>query len=356
MINTPLFEFEKSLNANFEIINEWQLPKDYGNCENEVNAARNGIAFSDISNRGKLKLTGRDHLKLLQGMLTNDVLKLESGKGNFAAILTNKGKTLSDMRVFKDKDSVFLDLEPKINEKIKDHLLKFRLSYKAEIEDITHGYGLIHIFGPECPYFIESFMIDAKSMFEYNHTTKDGIKFMKINRTGETGFDILFENQLAEKVSDMIIKNKINISSVGSNAFETMRIEAGIPKYNKDFDERTIPIEAELWQALDFEKGCYVGQEVVARIKWRGRVNRHLVCLIIEGDKIPEPKDKLFSGEKEIGKITSAVFSPTIEKIVALGYIRKEFKDVGTKAEILLKDGSKTTSTVLENPVSGSFS
>ncbi len=357
MNKTPLFEFEETLNANFKNINEWQLAKDYGNKTKEVSNTRNGLTFCDISNRGKLRLSGKDHLKLLQGMLTNDVLNLKTGEGNLSAVLTNKGRVISDMRVYKDEGSVFLDTEPGLNKKLKDHLLKFRLSYKAEIDDVTKDYGLVHISGTKCIDFLtDSFNIGRDNLDEYEHIKENGIKIIKINRTGDLGFDIQFENNMSDKIINLISSPAFNIKPAGLEAMEIMRIEAGIPKYGVDIDERTIPIEAGLWSALDFEKGCYVGQEVVARIKWRGRVNRHLVSLRVEGEKVPGPKDKIISDEKEIGKITSSVFSPTVNKVIALGYIRREFKDHGSKAEVLFSDGSKTGVEVIENSFHQRFS
>lgn len=106
-------------------------------------------------------------------------------------------------------------------------------------------------------------------------------------------------------------------------------------------DESNIPIEAGLWDALDFEKGCYVGQEVVARIKWRGHVNWHLMGFVIEGDRVPSPGDQIFLEERKIGRVTSGVFSPAFDKPIALGYIRREFKDPGTK--VTVKSGEKST-------------
>lgn len=357
MKKNPLHEFERSLNANFKNDDIYQIPTNYGDRELEVNNSRNAITFSDISNRGKLKLSGKDHLKLLQGMLTNDVLKLETGKGRLAAILTNKGKMISDMRVYKNSDSVYLDIEPGLNSKLKDHLLKFRLSYKADIEDTTDEFGLIHVSGPKCPdLIINSFNINYEEFEQYDHFDIEGTKIIKINRTGGPGFDIQFTKESADQIINLITNSSIKIYPAGSQAMEIMRVEAGIPKYSIDMDENTIPIEAGLWSALDFEKGCYVGQEVVARIKWRGRVNRHLVNMSIEGEKVLNPKNKIFSDEKEIGKITSSVFSPTVNKVIAIGYIRREFKEHGSEAEVLTNDGSKIKLRVIENSFYNRFS
>ena len=346
-------EYEISLKAEFGKAGGENIPETYGDTESEAVKARAEKSFSDISNRGKLRISGKDHLKLLNGMLTNDILNIESGKGILACILTNKGKIITDMRAFRDEDSVYLDLEPGMNAKVAEHLLKFRLSYKAEIEDITESYGLIHIFGPGTDEFVKtSFGIENAELDEYDHVNRNGHKIIKINRTGETGYDILFNTGNEEQILDIISSG---FAPVGSRALEILRIEAGIPRFGKDMDDNTIPIEAGLWNALNFEKGCYVGQEVVARIKWRGRVNRHLLNFEVEGSEVPAEKDGIYSGDKQIGKITSAARSQALGRIIALGYIRREHKDNGTEAELLLQNGSKTTVRVSEKPFINNF-
>ena len=135
-----------------------------------------------------------------------------------------------------------------------------------------------------------------------------------------------------------------------------MRIEAGIPVYGVDMDESNIPIEAGLWNALNFEKGCYVGQEVVARIKWRGHVNWHLMGFQSDGDIMPAIGDEIFDGERKIGRITSSAYSRSLNKHLSLGYIRREFKEPGTNISSKKVDGSTISAVVSELPFyKGSF-
>ncbi|HKQ31794.1 MAG TPA: glycine cleavage T C-terminal barrel domain-containing protein, partial [Thermodesulfobacteriota bacterium] len=129
--------------------------------------------------------------------------------------------------------------------------------------------------------------------------------------------------------------------------------EAGIPLYGTDMDEETIPIEADIWNALSFEKGCYVGQEVVARIKWRGHVNRHLSGLVMSDERIPRKGSEIFVGEKKIGYVTSAVQSPAVGKPIALGYVRREYIEPGTPVLVKLPDGSFSEARVTPLPFAG---
>ena len=136
MKKLPLNDIHQSLGANFGDSSGWSVPKDYGDETSEYKAVRESVGIADLSSRGKLSLSGKDHLKFLQGMLSNDVMKLEECRGMYATVLTVKGRMVSDMRVYREKESILLDLEPGLNEKVLELLTKFRLSYKAVIDDI----------------------------------------------------------------------------------------------------------------------------------------------------------------------------------------------------------------------------
>lgn len=341
MKKLPLNSIHESLGATFGDLSGWSIPLDYGDKISEYNAVREYVGIIDLSSRGKLKLGGKDHLKFLQGMLTNDVVKLEEGKGLYATILTVKGRLISDMRVYKDKDCIFFDLEPGLNEKVTELLTKFRLSYKTDIEDITSDTGLVSVQGPKAGKLLESLLEEKlPHMDEYDFIERQALGYkitiVSVNRTAEQGFDIYLPNQGLQNLWDELMKkgSDLRIKPVGYSALNTLRIEAGIPVYGVDMDENNIPIEAGLWDALNFEKGCYVGQEVVARIKWRGHVNWHLLGFESEGEAAPTIGAEIFSQGRKIGRITSSTISPALNKPIALGYIRREYKHPGTSVVI----------------------
>ncbi len=359
----PLHDVHKSLGASFGETGEWLIPEGYGDKTAEYEAVRKSVGILDLSCRGKLRLGGKEHLKFLQGMLTNDVMKLPEGKGMYAAILTVKGRIVSDMNVYREEESVFLDLEPGLNRKVGDLLKKFRLSYRADIEDLTRQLGLLSVHGPRSGNLLKALLErDVSGMVEYDHFRAEvggtGIMAVKINRTGEEGYDIYVPPDGLGYLWDVLMEKggEYGIKAVGSQVFDVLRIEAGKPVYGIDMDEDTIPIEAGLWHALNFEKGCYVGQEVVARIKWRGHVNRHLMGFVMEGETLPERGDGVFHGKKKIGSVTSSVFSPALNRPVALGYIRREFKESGTGVSIETEDGLSLEARVCDLPFyRGSF-
>lgn len=356
---TPLYDRHAARRAVFAETGGFLLPEHYGDPEGEAKAARDSIGVIDISNRGKLILSGTDHVKFLQGMLTNDIKEKAPGTGVYAAVLTPKGKMVSDMKVFKNEDSVYIDTEPGMGGEVARLLCKFRLSYKAEVLDVTEDYCVLHVCGPGCGEFItERIGINTEQMNEYDHLVCGEATVMKLNRTGETGFDVLFENLSAKEVWNLLMENSPAAGLLGQEALEILRIEAGIPVYGKDMDISTIPIEAGIWNALDFEKGCYVGQEVIARIKWRGKVNWHLAYFSAEQDGCASPGDVLWVEEKKVGRITSSTCSPTLGKNIAIGYIRKEFRDFRGEIDVGGEqyDGkTRNTVKIMEKPLYSRF-
>ncbi len=357
MKKTPLYDIHSRLGAVFGQYSGWLTPKNYGDRLEEYKTVRSNVGIIDLSHRGKLRLSGKEHIKFLQGMLTNDVNKLEVGKGLYATLLTAKGRMLADMRLYRHDEFVLLDLEPGLNEKVGELLMKYRLSYRASIEDVTESLALISVHGPNSGKLIRKALDEEiPELSEYDFLKRDllgsQLTIARINRTGEEGYDIFLGSDLTMRLWELLTKNgeEFGIKPVGLEALETLRIEAGIPRYSMDMDEGTIPIEAGIWHALSFDKGCYVGQEVVARIKWRGHVNRHLVGFVIEGKELPKSGDKILHGEREIGQITSSVFSPNLKKGIALGYLRREFREPGTKVSVSLGEGKIESAEVVKTP------
>ncbi len=332
------------------------MPEEYGGWLREYETVRKRAGLLDLSARGKIRLGGKEHLKFLQGMLTNDVMKLADGEGTYAAVLTVKGRMLSDMRVYKDAESVLLDLEPGMNAKVKDLLLKYRLSYRAAVDNVTEGLALFSVQGPESKNVLTAAGITIPDLREHGHF-KAALNGMELicaaaDRTGEEGYDLYFPSDRSEEVRNYLLEkgSAFGLEPVGHKALEVLRVEAGIPVYGKDMDEETIPIEAGIWNALSFEKGCYIGQEVVARIKWRGHVNRHLMGIVLEEGYVPSASDEILAGDKKIGRITSPAFSPALGRNVALGYVRREFVEPGTEVFVVSPDGSRGKGAVSPLP------
>jgi aminomethyltransferase len=351
MKKTTLYGIQLSQGADFEEFSGWMMPKSYGSLLEEYKAVRNNVGIVDLSHHGKIEFRGKEHIKFLQGILSSDVKKLEEGDGQYSTFLTPKGRIITDMRLYRRRDSVLLDLEPGLNEKVRELFLKYRISYKVDIEDVTESTSLISVHGPKAKKLAEKTLGKQipelkESDFITSEINGQELLIANINRTGELGFDIFVSSDGTNKtIWENLIAGgqEFNAKPVGLDAFETLRIEAGIPVFGVDMNENTIPIEAGIWNALSFDKGCYVGQEVIARIKWRGHVNRNLIGIIIDGDQIPRKDSRIICGEREIGHITSSTFSPKLNKIIALGYIRREYNNPGARITVEI-ESNKTVS------------
>lgn len=354
MKQLPLFNLHEKHGARFKEIDGMLLPGLYTSTSEEYGLVESGTGILDLSHRGKLRLSGKEHLRFLQGMLSNDVMKLETGRGLHATLLNVKGKMLADLYLYKEDDYVLVDLEHQIHINIHELLLKYRLSYKAQIENITDQFVLLSLIGNGVKQFMNEFLdiqslnMDGMSISTFRHKESD-IIIVTPKRAKFDSVDIYIPVNNIDFVYEIIgyKVNGIKTGLIGYDTYEIMRVEAGIPRYGIDMDENTIPIEAGLWDALNFEKGCYIGQEVIARIKWRGHVNRHLSLIEIQGSDIPSFRDKIYIKDKEIGYVTSSVFSYERNNVIALCYLRRGFNDTGSDLKVISR-GSEIEGKVVD--------
>ncbi len=353
MNNLRLFETHKSLGGVF---NDQSLPKHYGHPIEEYEAVRESVGLIDLSFRDKLKITGKDQCTFLQGMITNDIVGCKVGEGVYAAILTVKGKMLCDMKIYKNDNHLFLDLEPGLGEKVTEILMRHKFMAEIEIENIADTFSLFSLHGPKAKGLIEEVLnMTIPDLSEYAHLTheKDGAEvfIVRANRTGEEGYDIYIPSTNAQSYWDSFTQEgkAHQLKVFGLDAMEILRIEAGIPIYGVDMTEETNPFEARLDHALHFNKGCYVGQETIARMKWQGHANWFLMGYELEGEDCPATGDPMFNKDKKVGTISSSIYSPILKKVIAMGRLRKECKEPGTRLT-LETNGDKKPITVVEPP------
>jgi folate-binding protein YgfZ len=280
-------------------------------------------AFIDLSNRGRLCLIGKDRQAFINGQVTNNVKDLKPGKGCYAALANAKGKMTSDLNIFILEEEVLLDFEPGLTGKISDRLEKFIIADDVQLVDASTTFGLIHIVGSD-PRFVVPAL--AGSTWEIK---KDGDNYVATTpRLRVPGTDIFFPLTAENPVT--ALRNS-GLRELTPEAFDTIRIEQGIPKFGVDMDENTLAPEALGDTAISYSKGCYIGQEVIARIRTYGQVAKALRGLRLDpAAPVPKHGDKIFHDGKEVGWITSAVFSPKLERPIALGYVRKECNQIGT--------------------------
>ena len=290
----------------------------------DYQALTEGAAFIDFSNRGRLCLIGADRQAFINGQVTNNVKDLRVGQGCYAALVSNKGKMISDLNIFILENEILLDFEPSLADKVKERLAKFIIADDVEIVDASSNYGLITVQGPEAIDAVESLGWPApQTIFQIQQ--QDSWYIANVPRLGVPGVDIYFPVGAAPSL-------KTNCSI---EAFETARIERGIPRFGIDMDENTLAPEALGQNAISYSKGCYIGQEVIARIRTYGQVAKVLRSLRFEPSApVPKSGDKIHHDGKEVGWITSAVFSPKFQRPIALGYVRKECNQIGARLQV----------------------
>ncbi|MBX3303841.1 MAG: aminomethyltransferase family protein [Nitrospira sp.] len=331
------------LGATFEEITGWEIPAHYGNVATEHHAVRQAVGIADLSHRGKLRVTGDDRVKWLQSVISNDILPLQPGQGRYSSFLTHKGKMLTYFRLYMQTESIMLEDVGEIGETTFQALRKFLLyGTKAKMENCAESWGLLLISGPKAAHVVQSaFGVDITGLKPVDFVTAQigghHALVLRTEETGEVDIEILVPaDSIATAWKNALQAGaKFGIKAIGSHAREALRIEAGIPKAGPDLNEEIVPPEANLeGKAFSLNKGCYPGQEVVARMDTYGSVRRKLAGLVLKDLVVPPHGAKLFSGDREVGWISSAARSPQLNKVIAFGFPLRDFSKPGTELTV----------------------
>lgn len=343
MKRSRLYEDEAKRGATFTEQTGWEVPATYGDPVAEHLAVRKGVGIMDLSDRGKIRVTGEDRVKWLQSLISNDILPLTDGQGIYSTFLTHKGKILSYFRVYQAGDALMLEDVGEIGDATFSALRKFLLfGTKAKMENCAESWGLLLISGPKALEAIRSaFGTDLSSLkpltFERLEIDGQPALLVRTEETGETDFEILIPADGLRTAWERLwsVGESMGMKPFGTQALETLRIEAGLPKAGTDLNEEIVPPEANLeGKSFSLTKGCYPGQEVVARMDTYGAVRRRLVGVALSEPVVPERGAKLYSGEREVGWVSSAVQSPSLGKTIAFGFPLRDFTKPGTELAV----------------------
>jgi glycine cleavage system T protein len=358
MKHSRLHEHHVKLNATFEEVVGWEMPAHYGAWVAEYQAVRQAVGLADLSHRGKFRVTGDDRVKWLQSLISNDVLPLQPGQGCYSSFLTHKGKMLGYFRVYLLPDSLWIEDVGEVGDATFQALKKFLLyGVKAKMENCAESWGLLLVSGPKaCATVSAAFGVEMSDLKPVNAiTAKIGGHTSFVLRTEETGendLEILLPADALSMAWERLMEAgaTYDIKAVGSQAREALRIEAGLPKAGPDLNEEIVPPEANLeGKAFSLNKGCYPGQEVVARMDTYGNVRRKLVGLVLKDSIVPLHGAKLFSGDREVGWVSSAAHTPLLKTPIALAFPLREFSTSGTNLTIEI-DGTRHVATVQALP------
>ncbi|MGH7232720.1 MAG: aminomethyltransferase family protein [Nitrospiraceae bacterium] len=350
--------------ATFLESHGWEVPAHYGNPTMEHTAVRHHVGVADLSHRGKLRVTGEDRVKWLQSLISNDILPLEPGHGIYSGLLTHKGKMLSYFRIYAHPDLLMLEDVGDIGDTTFQALRKFLLyGTKAKIENCGETWGLLLVSGPKATALItDSFGIDIGHLQPLAFVTHEigghQALLVRTEETGESDIEILLPADALPSAWERLwtAGEPMGLKPFGTEAHEILRLEAGLPRAGVELTEEIVPPEANLeGKAFSLSKGCYPGQEVVARMDTYGSVRRRLVGLALKDQALPVKGDKLFSGDREVGWVSSAVHSPSLGHPIALGFPLRDFATPGTSLTVEI-DGQRHEATVKALPLYSSVS
>ena len=289
-------------------------------------AIRTGAGVVRRGDRGVLAVSGPDRLTWLQGLLTNDVAALPVGGVCDAAYLTPQGRMVTDLRVLHLTDRTLLDVPGSLAASLRAKLDALLFAEDAHVADVTDTHTMIDVHGPAATLMVS----------EMSEPQRSFIKAIATDAAyGVAGFSLF----VAPDDVNVVIAQFVERGAVETSleTLDVVRVEAGRPAFLIDMDEHTLPLEAGIEnRAISFTKGCYVGQEVIVRVMHRGhgRVARKLVGLTLAKGELPKAGAQILSGSREIGKLTSVVWSPTLETGIALGYVHRDFTEAGARVAI----------------------
>lgn len=358
MKQSSLHDQHKALGATFGEAAGWEMPLHYGTAEADHAAVRQGVGVADLSHRGRLKVTGDDRVKWLQSVISNDILPLKPGQGLYSSFLNHKGKMLSYFRVYLLAESLMLEDVGEIGEATLQALRKFLLyGTKAKMENCADSWGLLLVSGPKAADLVKAALgTDVSGMKPLSFVTQDvagqEALLIRTEETGEIDIELLIPAAGLPAAWDKLWSagRPMGLKPFGTDAREMLRMEAGLPRAGPDLNEEIVPPEANLeGKAFSLTKGCYPGQEVVARMDTYGSVRRRMAGLVLKDPVVPPKGAKLFSGDREVGWVSSAVRSPSVGSIIAFGFPLRDFSKPGTALSVDI-GGQRHDATVTSLP------
>jgi aminomethyltransferase len=346
MSETALHGRLVALGARVASSDGWTVVRDLGDAAAEIAAARTAVAIADRGARAATLVGGRDAVRFLQGIATNDVEALAVDDAAYALLLTPKARIVADMRLVRLGDDAFLvECEAAAGGPLRALLRRYRLAARVAIEPVDEAYGTIGVIGPRAAALVT----DALHALPDEDREGAGVRVetpaggVLVLATALGGLDVVGEAAAVAAAFDALQAALPAHGGriAGADAWELARIAAGVPRFGAELDESAMPAEVGVVErAISFTKGCYPGQEPVARLHHRGHANRGLRALAVDGP-VPPRGAALFAGEREVGRVTSAGALPGEPGPRALAVVRREVEE-GDEVRIVWDDGEAT--------------
>jgi folate-binding protein YgfZ len=307
----------------------------------EYAALRSACGIYDLGWRAKIVVSGKDRTRWLNGMVTNNVRDLAPAQGVYSFLLNPQGRILADMYIYNRGDYLVIGTERAQAEKLLATLKRYIIMDQVELTDVSDTLTALAVQGPKSPEVLGRAGFDVtgvEPMRLHDAVWREaGVSLTRMASQAYLTYEVWASSDNIGAIWDALLA--AGAQPVGAEALELFRVAAGIPRYGQDIRDRELPQETEQMHALNFSKGCYIGQEIVERIRSRGNVHRKLAGFVVQGPA-PSPGTKLIANGKEVGEITSTAAVPSAngDRLLALGYIRREVAQPGT----ILQAGEST--------------
>jgi len=315
----------------------WELPAVYTDVASEYQSATTAAAVHDATYMGRLKATGVDALDLLNRLSTNEVVSLEAGQGAPTVLTTDRGRILDVIIVVNTGEHVFILTSPGMQDPVIQFLDKYTIMDDVTVEDVSSSTAMMAVWGPkssECLARAANANLDGLAPYHSLSTAVGGrpARLISCSLSGLPGYYVISSTEDASAVWQGITKS--GITPMGAAAYETARISQGMPAHGSEMGEEFNPLEAGLIGAIDFTKGCYIGQEVIARLDTYKKVQKYLVKLAFAEGANVSPGAILTLEGKAVGKVTSVASEPSTGQDIGLAYVRTLQAEVGARLEL----------------------
>lgn len=334
-MKTPLYELHVELNAKIVNFHNWEMPLFYESIIKEHNWTRENCSIFDVSHMGRIIIKGKFAKDFLNYITTINILAMNDNQAKYGLMLNENAGIIDDLVVYKISDEEFL-LVVNAGTKEKDlkHIYNFSDKYDVKIEDVSPQTSQIAIQGPKSREILEHFLSINLDIPYYSFIKHNNLIISRTGYTPEDGFEIYISSSEILKFTKELLKNE-NVKMAGLGARDTLRLEAGYCLYGNDINEDIDPISANLKWAVYLEKN-FIGKEKLLEILNKG-VEYKRVGFISLDKSIPREKNEIFFDNLKVGYVTSGTFSPSLKKGIGMGYIKREFAEVGK--EIVINSG-----------------
>lgn len=318
-------------------------PVDFGDAAAEETAARQQAALFEPAERTHLSLTGRDRARFLHGFCTNDIKKLKPGEGCEAFVTNIKGRILEQIFVWVNEESIEIEATPGREDALFSHLDRYLITDDVAIHRRSGELAEFFVTGPHCDSVLQASGLLSDALEPDRHRSapfaEEAVSVRRSDLFGRHEGFVVCPRKVATAVRERLVAG--GARPAGRTVFELLRIEAGVALFGVDLTDDNLAQEASRTaRCISFTKGCYLGQEPIARLDALGHVNRRLALVRMSGDAIPSEAAPLFCGDQEAGTLTSAARSPLTGEIVALGMVRAKFANPGTAVECRVDSGT----------------